>query len=368
MQGKAFHQIFSEIEKHLNINKSTVSGAVAYFKYGYTPSIISKVHFANITKRVSDKKVAFVDGGNSLVINTSSVALGFIRVATVIVEHNKCKKTIVKQFFALATTVRADDNKTLEADKTLSKGKDARHLCQVKVFAEEQKDKCIADFIVDAEDKNNEDEFMPSKAIGIARRLSEIMLAKEVSESLDSGEMVVIDGSLRAFTDVENFALQKLYDYSMKKNVLVCAISKTCSMITDSGDSLMNAVSSISDANKIWYYYPLAESLSEMHKAEIFLVKLNKKSEHIFLFEIYKEQAKGADYPKIIGFLAYMSRDLTFPGYPYWLIKADQMARVPDEENATQITRFFTMNKQARKMLLPLVRAVDAHSILDNIR
>jgi hypothetical protein len=150
--------------------------------------------------------------------------------------------------------------------------------------------------------------------------------------------------------------------------VLVCAISKICSIITYSGDFLIDAVSLTAYKVKIWYYHLIAKFVSVLHKAEIFLVKLNKKSGYIFILEIYKDQTMGTDYSKMIVFFAYILRDLAFPGYPYWLIKADYPSRFTNDEYEMLITSFFAMNRYARKMLFPLIKAVDAHLILDNIR
>jgi hypothetical protein len=370
-------QIYSVIEKGMGSNNTQDPASSVYFRKGYRSYQISKNNFSALSKRVSDKKTCFVDGGNSLLIDTPSLALGFVRVAAVIVEHNKCIKTSIKEFFVLARTVSIDghSNDPVNNPVSLAKSNSSTKMAyQVTIYPENSEkgnSLIISDFELDPEEPGlvkNDDEFRPSNAVSIARRLSEIKLAEGLVKELDSGDMLLLDGSLRASTTNEDSALNNLYLASMKKNVLVCAISKTCSIITNSGESLINAVSSISEKDKIWFYHPIAESVSEMHKAKLFLVKLNKKSEHIFTLEIYRSQAKGADYHKIIGFLAYMSRDLTFPGYPYWLIKVDMIARVANEENEMLITRFFAMNKGARKMLLPLIKAVDAHSILDNIR
>lgn len=71
------------------------------------------------------------------------------------------------------------------------------------------------------------------------------------------------------------------------------------------------------------------------HSAVIFAVNLHERAEHIFRYEIIRDQANSIDSAglyDILNCLAEISTDLTFPGYPYGLVDAHDNARVRNEE------------------------------------
>ena len=86
----------------------------------------------------------------------------------------------------------------------------------------------------------------------------------------------------------------------------------------------------------------------------MFFIKLNKKSRHIFRFEVYKKNK--FDVNEILTLLK-INQDPVFLGYPYGLIEADKFARVTNNE------------KEYLKTILSLKRIEEkeAHEILDSI-
>ena len=72
----------------------------------------------------------------------------------------------------------------------------------------------------------------------------------------------------------------------------------------------------------------------------------------------------------IISNLVRNSYDLSFPGYPYGLIKVDQMSRVAFRELEThKITLLSEFDRDNyEEYILPRLRSVDAHDILNKIR
>ena len=75
----------------------------------------------------------------------------------------------------------------------------------------------------------------------------------------------------------------------MEKNIAICGLSKTTTLMTDKGNSIANALNKF-NMNGKWLYNPVVEIKSNNHKAEMAFVKLHEKSKYIFRFEIYKEQ------------------------------------------------------------------------------
>ena len=72
----------------------------------------------------------------------------------------------------------------------------------------------------------------------------------------------------------------------------------------------------------------------------------------------------------IIANLAQNSNALSFPGFPYGLIKVDQLSRVGVREMEPQkiqiLSEFDT--DVYKKYILPRIRSIDAHDLLNAIR
>lgn len=80
-----------------------------------------------------------------------------------------------------------------------------------------------------------------------------------------------------------------------------------------------------------WYYHPIYQITRADNLADVYIVKLHKHARSPFRFDIYLEKSKNLtqqERESIISSIASNSNDLSFPGYPYGLIKVDQSSRV----------------------------------------
>jgi len=167
----------------------------------------------------------------------------------------------------------------------------------------------------------------------IARRFSEKSFAYEIVENeLSEGDILILDGSLQnSFTNERKYS-KKLFDAGLKNGVIICGLTKTSTLFTDTGTSLLGSVSSISEEVKLGrWYIPVAIPKFEDVKGMIFVVKLHPQSEHVFRFEIFIDQYNELNEQQIddiFSSLASNSNDLAMLGYPYGLIDADTHARV----------------------------------------
>ena len=147
-------------------------------------------------------------------------------------------------------------------------------------------------------------------------------------------------------------------------------------MITRNGDSLItiiNLIGSRKYPKARWYYHPIYQITKADNQADVYFVKFHEQSAFPFRFDIYIEQSKNLDKKEkeiIIGNLAENSNDLSFPGYPFGLIKVDQMAKVGQAEIEPlkiQILSEFDA-EHYNKYIKPRLRSVDAHDLLNILR
>lgn len=178
-----------------------------------------------------------------------------------------------------------------------------------------------------------------SPLASLARRLAELRLARTVvSDELDGGDVLVMDGSLETAFDVERRYADDLCDTAIRKGVIVCGLAKTTRLITEYGYPLMARISEISrDVPHGRWYVPVAERLFERSRSSVIAVKLHPNSRFTFRLDMLNEQLRGmADGEKdaVLGSLACNSNDVTSLGYPYGAIEADKHAQVRTDELA----------------------------------
>ena len=161
-----------------------------------------------------------------------------------------------------------------------------------------------------------------------------------------------------------------------ERSVYITGLSKTCRLITKSGDSLISLVDMMASKKypeEKWYYYPIYKMTKADNLADVYFVKLHKYARSPFRFDIYLEQSQNLapqEREIIISNIALNSNDLTFPGYPYGLIKADQVSRISQRELEPQKIQLLAEFDPVifNKYIIPRIRAVDAHDLLNKIR
>lgn len=210
----------------------------------------------------------------------------------------------------------------------------------------------------------------------VARRFAEWELAKHVIENeLEKGDLIVHDGSLQTSLTNEQTYMARALKAAMERGVIFAGISKTSTLFTTAGLSLLGAVQKLAEDYKVKgpWCIPIARVANVQHNAFIYVVKLHESANYVFRYEIYGEQARSMseeDFCSVTSALASNSKDISFPGYPYGLIDADRFARVSGDEIDTyrvplmsEISRLGKWKKVSRH-----VCSGDAHGVLDVLK
>ncbi|MEM2914852.1 MAG: hypothetical protein QXH91_05580, partial [Candidatus Bathyarchaeia archaeon] len=135
---------------------------------------------------------------------------------------------------------------------------------------------------------------------------------------------------------------------------------------------LLGAVRKLAEDNNVQgkWYFKVAEATSSDHNAVIFVTKLSPKAQHVFRYEIYRQQflkMSEENINEIFSHLAMNSQDIGFPGYPYGLIDADRFARVQDKEiEGFRILLLSEISKRGKwSKFAQHIYASDVHTILN---
>ena len=358
-----YDEVVENILKFLDENLM----AAAYPKFsgeGYKAHKIDAKNFHQINKTSSNKKIAFIDGGNAEIIASANFSLNLIRVCYVIYQNNK--KIIYKKFELLAFIQAVNQNNEIHYKITFFKTKNSIELDEMS-FSSFDRTLMMGINRVEI-----------SSVTNAIRRFAELKLAKLIADE-KIADIIVLDGNLQSTLTNESKYLNELYETCSENNIILTALSKTTSLFTDNGNLLSVVLGNISKL-AAWYYYPVVEINNMSHKAEMFFAKFHSDSKHIFRFEMFNAQKLKAE--ETMNALASNCIDPIFIGYPYGLVEADRIGRVGNQEKESLKTIFLIKLKSYRskasgelknkkflsnKNIEKYLSSVNAHEILDKI-
>ena len=351
---------YSQIIELIKNNISSADDSnIQFSDQNYTSFPFDRKNFKLIENSASSSKIAFVDGGSAEIIKSSNFSLSLIRVYSAIYQYNKRINSKKHDFYSFISSKNIGNELFYNVD-----------------------------FIkLNNENKNNENNIIPnnedlllssldetikqgitrasiSNVANVIRRFSEIKTAINIIDSLENEDIIVLDGSLQCTFTNEKKYFEELYKKAAEKNIIICGLSKTTTLMTDRGNSISNALNKYNVDGK-WLYHPVAEIKSSSHKAEMAFVKLHEKSRYIFRFEIYKEQKEKL--MEVIRLLSNNCKDAVFLGYPYGLIEADKNARISNQEKDMLLTLFSAKFGKDWEKIKESLSNIDAHEILDKI-
>lgn len=319
------------------------------------------------------RTLGFVDGGNAPLVKSADFTISLNRVAGVLFKNKAWTQTEHipdKIEFYSATILKPNESGELEFETRFfpKEKKQSQYLPKNKIQLP------LKEALDERGNMPNIERFSAR-----ARRFAEWTFAKEfVSQELGSGDIFVRDGSLQTGYKDEIELAEQLYQAALKKNVYITGLSKTCRLLTARGDSLISVINLIANKkypNAQWYYHPIYKITKADNQADIYFLKLHKYSHHPFRFDIYLEQAeKLEDNQKeidtIISNVAHVSNDLSFPGYPYGLIKVDQMSRIAYRELDSQ--KLMVISEFEKDIydnyIRPRLNSINVHDIINEIR
>ncbi len=352
-------QIYDQI---INLVKSNISDTndtcIQFSDKNYKPFNFDKNNFHSINNINQNNKMVFIDGGSSEIIKSSNFSLNLIRVYYTIYQQNK-RIAAKKQDFYSFVYAKNIDNELFYNVEFVGLAND--------VFPNKN------DLLLSSLDetiKSGITRANISNMSNVIRRFAELKTALYIINNFknenigNKKDIVVLDGSLQCTFTNEKKYFDELYKTALEKNIIVCGLSKTTTLMTDKGNSIANALNKFNVDGK-WLYYPVVDIKSNKHEADMAFVKLHEKSKYIFRFEIYKEQKEHIK--DVVSLIAHNCKDSVFIGYPYGLIEADKNARISNNEREMMLTFFMAKFGKDWEKIKDSLSNVNAHEILDRI-
>ncbi len=178
----------------------------------------------------------------------------------------------------------------------------------------------------------------PSKAPGIEKILdrlrlfSEWRMTQKLLDELESGDVLLVDGSLKAsIAPPYNFMLE-FARKAKDKGVHLVGVSKTSTLYWGDKSPLIPAVSKVAERfcpNSKWFCQLSDEKLhttGSSYLGKIYVAKLKASSN--FAFRIDVNRLDPVDIDLIFSVLSHLSGDPAFLGYPYPLAAVHNISRI----------------------------------------
>jgi hypothetical protein len=359
-------ELIESLDPHLDDERI---GNPFFPERGVRPFPLTSEGFKIVQRLDSDRKTAFVDGGNQEILGAPNFSIQLNRVSFGVWNGSKRipEKSIPKRIEFFAATFSVFDRGEIQYNTTLIP------LSDDQTILPRERDLSFSSMDRSITVGNQRADI--HRVGSISRRFSELVLAKSVVENeLAPGDVIVLDGTLQTAFPNEYAYLDELSQAAQKKGVVLAGLSKTSALFTDTGYSLLGALDKLSADKGItseWYYH-IADGTSKDHFVFILGVKLNAISERIFRLELQRDQFLSLDERELNEVLTQLVRnstDYSFPGYPYGLIDADRFARVTSSEREhyfailrSQMATTGTWEKFYRH-----VKATDAHGLLNKL-
>jgi hypothetical protein len=262
---------------------------------------LNELSFRKIKEMKSNKKVAAVDGGSATVVKGRSFLIGVYRTSSVIFQNGKRIKQKILPL-KLEIISQADISKRYSSAY---------------------------------QDLTGEE---PSEAPGIEKMLDRLRLFSEwkltqgLLDELNQGDMLLIDGSLKASIAPPHNFLLKITQKVKEKGIHLVGVTKTSTLYWGDRSPLIPAVTKIGErfcSNSGWFCQISAGELrtkSPSYFGTIYVAKLKASSD--FAFRVDVNRFDQVDPNVVFSFLSNLSGDPAFLGYPYPLAAAHNLSRL----------------------------------------
>lgn len=241
--------------------------------------------FVKFSAEISSKRFYVIDGGSAVILDGGGWLLSKIKIGEVCYESGKKTLEKVNSFFFGASKQDGSFKMTLKPDAELK------------------------------QPGNTKIEDVPN----FIRSLLEWKTALEVANKLERGDFLVMDSSLIVQNQHQNEAIKKVIAVCEKNGINLIGVSKSSRKCFANGRSVLGFLNSFGKKNlakERWYVSFENDYYARLHPLSKFCYKIHFKG----------------DEKKIFSALAYYANDAEIPGYPYPLIRADQIARVSEDE------------------------------------
>ncbi|MFQ6003776.1 MAG: DNA double-strand break repair nuclease NurA [Candidatus Zixiibacteriota bacterium] len=266
---------------------------------------LNELSFKRIQERKLDGKVGAVDGGSATVVKGRSFLIGIYRSGSVIFHNGKR----IKQ-------------------KTLP--------LKLEIISQADISKRYSSAYRDLTGEE------PSEAPGIEKMLdrlrlfSEWKLARGLLDELKEGDMLLIDGSLKASIAPPHNFLLKITQKAKERGIHLVGVTKTSTLYWGDRSPLIPAVVKIGERfcpDSKWFCQLSKEELhtkSMSYFGTIYVAKLKTSSD--FAFRVDVNRFDQVDPTIVFSFLSNLSGDPAFLGYPYPLAAVHNFARITKGE------------------------------------
>ena len=169
------------------------------------------------------------------------------------------------------------------------------------------------------------------------RNIGEWDLMIKAANGLKRGDILIADGSLNPYNNVEKKRFANLREKCINKGIVMCGLAKTTNIRMNNGKPLVDYCSEVVNHDDYPGYIDIGDDkINYLYQGiQILMVKLHNKINQFYRLDIIPEtiETSKIDINDILYSLVMNSTDPTMLGYPYGLLEVDRQAQVRNDES-----------------------------------
>ena len=253
---------------------------------------LDQLEFLPIQETSFNGKVASVDGGSALILSGRSFLVGTYRAGFTIFQNGKRTDEFLEplQFSIITRTNKEELHTKAYQELTGQSPSEAPEM---------------------------------DKILDRLRLFAEWKLAGQLLDRLDSGDVLLLDGSLRATVAIPDNYLEKITAKAAAKGIILVGVSKSTTLYWGDKSPLIPAVVKRSQelqVNQPWFARigDLKRELEQSHWfGTVYIARFKHASDFAFRVDVNRHQQNSQE--EVFSILSNLSCDPTFLGYPYTL-------------------------------------------------
>jgi len=174
------------------------------------------------------------------------------------------------------------------------------------------------------------------KILDRLRLFAEWNLTDQLLNNLQPGDLLLLDGSLRATVAIPDNYLEKITRKAAERGLILVGVSKSTTLYWGDKSPLLPAV--VKRAQQIQIRHPWFSKIGDLKRelkqshwfGTVFIAKFKQASDFAFRVDLNRLQNEKEDY--IFGILSVLSADPAYLGYPYPLAAIHNLVRISPAE------------------------------------
>ncbi len=266
---------------------------------------LEQLKFVPITPTEFSRKVASVDGGSALILSGRSFLIGAYRAGFTIFQNGKRLTELAEplQFSIITRTNKEELHSQAYQELTGQRPSQTPEM---------------------------------DKILDRLRLFAEWKMTDRLLDQLQRGDLLLLDGSLRATVAIPDNYLEEITEKAIQKGIVLTGVSKSTTLYWGDKSPLIPVLVKRAQEKgmKLPWFCKIGDLKRELQQSHwfgtVFVAKFRQASDFAFRVDVNRLEERKEE--EIFSFLSELSSDPAFSGYPYPLAASHNLVRISPVE------------------------------------